>query len=143
MVTMCTGEPAQQIEGMVHQMMRRPSYRQARIRIHVTGKDPPKWDRDRRLRTALANNNRGTWYVIRTPKTLADIERRFQEQSVATLLLQVVGGILGDAKRLRTEGGYYLYMQLSRLDGDVTMCLHQYLKAEVLEPISFSKIRHP
>ena len=115
-----------------------------RVQIVVTGTGPPKWTQERRVRAALANNNRGLWFVVQTNKTVADIERRFTEQSVATLLHEVVGGVLGDHRKLKSgDGGHYLYMQLSRVDGDVTMCLDDYLDVYVLQSIPFTHITNP
>jgi hypothetical protein len=107
-----------------------------------------EWDGQRRLRVALSNNNRGIWYVARSTRTVADIERRFTEGSVGGILFRVVGGVLGDHKALMQEAGsrrgrarHYLYVQLTQLDGDVSMCLDE-LGVEVLGPVAFSQIRH-
>ncbi len=109
--------------------------------VLVEGKER-KWDAARRMRVALANNNRGHWFVALSRRTVADIERRFVEESVAGLLWGTVGGVLGDHRKLRQEEGkHYLYIQLDRWDGDVALCLEE-LGVFVLEPIAFSQIRH-
>lgn len=108
------------------------------IRIRVPHDRTPSWSADRRLRVAIANNNSAPWWACRSERSVADLERKFTEGSVARLLYYVTGGIMGDHKRLG-----YLYMQLSRTDGDVLMCLRE-IKVEPLGRVAFSEvIRHP
>lgn len=109
----------------------------------VVRKGKPKWTATRRLRVALVNNNQGTWWCCRSRITVADIERRFIEGSVASLLYKVVGGVLGDHKMLSASSrSFYLYMQLARRDGDVDFTLRE-LGLQPVAPIAFSDIRWP
>jgi hypothetical protein len=121
---------------------RRAMLAQGHIPINVIPCKPPRWDAQRRLKVALANNNKGLWYVCLARKTVADLERRFAEGSVAVVLYHVVGGLLGDHKTLRAEAGqHYMYIQLTRLDADVGLCLGE-LTVKPLDRIAFSKIRY-
>ena len=113
------------------------------IRAIVREGGRPKWTTSRRLRVALANNNKGTWWCCKSRITVADIERRFCEGSVASLLYNVVGGVLGDHRKLSASSRtFYLYMQLERRDGDVDLTLSE-LGLRPVAPISFSDIRWP
>lgn len=98
-----------------------------------------RWDENRRLRLALANNNGGTWWACIARRSVADIERKFSEGSVASVLYRTVGGLLGDHKKLKTEGGHYMYVQLKRNDGDVRLSLEE-LGVRPLAQIKFEEI---
>lgn len=112
------------------------------IRAVASRKRPP-WTPSRRLLVALANNNGGVWWCCKSRTTVADLERRFYEGSVAALLYAVVGGILGDHRMLSASGRtFYLYVQLARRDGDVDLTLEE-LKVQPIAPIAFSQIRYP
>jgi len=111
---------------------------QVPIRIRVPHDRTPTWTAERRLRVALANNNRAHWYACQSQRTVADIERKFWEGSVGRLLYDVTGGVLGDLRKLG-----YIFMQLSRTDADVLTCLRE-LSVEPIGPVSFHEaIKHP
>lgn len=95
------------------------------IRRIVRGKDTHEpWTATRRLTVALANYNEGQWWVCTSNKSVADIERRFIEGSVGSVLYSVVGGILGNHKSLRTTGKrHYTYMQLVKRDYYIDLAL--------------------
>lgn len=100
------------------------------------------WNRDYRLRVALSNNNRGTWWVCIADSSVAEIERRFIEGNVGGNLLEVTGGILGDHKVLKhTARQHYLYVQLSRRDEFIDVSLAD-LGIKPGWRIPFSQIRH-
>jgi hypothetical protein len=111
--------------------------------VIVTSNRAPKWTAARRYQVAMANDNGGQWYVVRTTKTVADIERRFNEQSLATLLAEVMGGVLGDHKSLKTSPGHYLYFQLLDVTADVVLCLEEYLDAQIVQEIQLADVRYP
>jgi hypothetical protein len=102
----------------------------------------PKWTVDRRQRVAMANNNGGMWWVCISNRSVADIERRFAERSVGRVLYEVVGGILGDHRLLKTVGGHWLYMQLSRRDELIDIALRD-VGVWPKSQIKFDKITLP
>lgn len=103
----------------------------------------PRSTKERRLRIALANDNAGTWYVCIATRSVLDLERRFFEGSVASILYKTVGGILGDHKQLRAGGRqHYLYVQLRQRDPYVDLSLGD-VGVRPLQAISFDEIRVP
>jgi len=88
------------------------------IRRIVRGKDVvTPWTPHRRLTVALANYNEGQWWVCTSNKSVADLERRFIEGSVASVLYSVVGGALGEHKTK--------YIQLTHRDYYVDLALNE------------------
>ncbi len=111
------------------------------IRI-LRAKKAPKWTGKRRLTVAMANDNKAPWYLCLSTKTVADIERRFTEGSVAKLLYNTVGGILGDHAQLKhSNRKYYLYLQLAMRSEDVDLCLSEIGVYKVVSPMKFSEIK--
>lgn len=114
----------------------------ARVKLRVGKSHPRRWTPQYRLRVALANNNRGMWWICLSRRSVADMERRFKEGSVASVLYTVVGGILGDHQQLRHgHGKHYLFMQLVRRDYFVELSLRE-LGIQLVEPIAFNAINY-
>lgn len=110
-----------------------------RVRCRI-GKDR-QWTADYRLKVALANNNRGRWYIATSTRSVRDLERKCAEGSWAILLYHTVGGLLGDHRLLKTSGtAHYLYVQLSMVNEDIRMCLAEQ-GVTLLRPIPFSDIK--
>jgi hypothetical protein len=59
-----------------------------------------------RLANAVRLDNRGPWFLCRSHWTVAQLERRFTEELVGTILYHRVGGILEGEKP-------YIYMQIA------------------------------
>jgi len=104
-----------------------------------------RWDRERRLKVALANDNGAPWWLVVAKRSVADLERRFQEGSMATVLLRNVGGILGDHHGTGKvgKGCHYLYMQLKSVNDDVSMCLKESGVLQIVRQVPRSEISNP
>lgn len=63
-------------------------------------------DQRDRLWQAVRMDNRGTWFLCKSHWTVAQLERRFSEELVASILYERIGGMLQGEKP-------YIYMQIA------------------------------
>lgn len=100
-----------------------------------------RWTPLYRLQVALANNNGGQWWLCEATRSVADIERRFVEGSVARNLYDVVGGILGNHKHLKEacSNHHFLYVQLKTRDPLIDLGLQE-LGLTAIDQTNFSNI---
>lgn len=100
-----------------------------------------RWTPGFRLQCALANDNKGIWWTCLSTRSVADLQLRMLNGMVAGVLYDVVGGILGDHRKLKHTGRkHYLYIQLVRRDEWIDLSLRE----QGIEPVSriaFSEIR--
>jgi hypothetical protein len=78
-----------------------------------------------RLQEAVRLDNRGVWFLCRSHWTVAQLERRFAEELVGSVLYHRVGGMLQGDKP-------YVYLQI-RLSKTVLQQLHPDSEPEWIE----------